>query len=62
MHMFSLDPTLGFIQFLEHPKFLEYRIGVNMKGVGMQTTEGQFLMSSKVLRMYEGLCLNNVIF
>ena len=41
------DPTLGFIQYLEHLTFLEYLLGLHMKGVGLQMAKGQFLMSSK---------------
>ena len=43
-------PTLGFMQYLEHLKILEYLLGVELKGVGMQMVENQFLMSSKVLK------------
>ena len=32
MFMFSLDPTLGFMQFLELLNFLEYRMGVEHEG------------------------------
>ena len=38
----ALDPTLGFMQYLEHIKFLEYPWWLNMKGVGMQMTEDQY--------------------
>ena len=38
----ALGPTLGFMQYLEHLKFLEYFLGVKMKGVGMLIAEDQF--------------------
>ena len=42
------DPTLGFMQNLEHLKFLEYLLGLNMKELGMQMAKDQVLTSSKV--------------
>ena len=44
----ALDPTRGFMQYLEHFQFLEYLLGLKMKGVGIQVSEDQVLMSSKV--------------
>ena len=44
----ALDPSLNFMQFLERLRFLEYLLGLNIKGVGLQMAEDQFLMSSKV--------------
>ena len=41
----ALDPTLGFMQYLEHFQFLEYLLGLNMKGAGKQVAEDQVLMS-----------------
>ena len=38
----ALDPTLGFIQYLEYLKFLEYLLGVHMKGEGTQMAEDHF--------------------
>ena len=32
MLMLSWDPSLGFMQYLEHLKFLEYLLGVEYKG------------------------------
>ena len=40
MHMIMF--FLCFTQYLEHLKILEYPLGVNMKGVGMQMAEDHF--------------------
>ena len=41
----ALDPTFGFMQYLKHLKFLEYFLGLKMKGVEMQIAESQIFMS-----------------
>ena len=46
--LLSWDPAVGFMQCLDHFKFLEYLFGVEHVGEGMQMAEGQFLMSTKV--------------
>ena len=46
--MFSWDPTLGFMHYLGHLKFLEYIFGVEHEGGRMQMAEDQILMSAKV--------------
>ena len=56
MHMFvfSWDPALGFMQYLEHLKFLEYLLGVEHEGGRNENDRDQFLMSSKI----ESKCVN----
>ena len=51
MHMFvfSWDPTLSFMQYLEHLKFLVYLIGAEHEGVGMRMTEDQFSCHLKLV-------------
>ena len=46
MLMLSWDPTLGFMQYLTHLKFLEYLLGVEHE-VG-RMAEDQLLMPSNV--------------
>ena len=45
--MFSGDPTIGSMQY---HLFLEYLLGLNMKGVGMQVAEDHFyvILSIKI--------------
>ena len=42
--MWSWDPTLGSMQYLEYLKLLEYLLGVNGKGLGVQMAEYQLGM------------------
>ena len=42
MYSNALDPTLGLMQYLEHLQFLEYLLGLDMKGIGIQMAEDQF--------------------
>ena len=41
----ALDPTLGFIKYLEHLKLWNILWGLHLEVVGMQMAEYQFLMS-----------------
>ena len=50
----ALCPTFGFMQYLEHLTFLEYFLGLKMKGVEMQIAEDQILMSY----VYKNECVN----
>ena len=42
MFIFPWAPSLGFIEYLEHLKFLEYLPGGEHEGLGVQMAENQY--------------------
>ena len=48
---YALDSTLSFMQYLEHFQFLDHLLGLKMKGVGIQVSEDQVLMSFQVYKI-----------